>query len=180
MAETIKELLETSKSIENDLAYGYDLSEALCTAFNTFGSYNAKMKKLNDSLSPTGQKRLLIFICLGAMEMARSYRNHGGCWDLRKQASEEFAAKNIKVFESEFEKAAGFLPDILNDYECFGRVINRQQFKENGIEYMCGAVHAWTNTHSTLKQAVFGGYVRGVMAEHPDYASFNEAVFPFI
>lgn len=177
MAETLKELLETVGR-EDDMDYGRELVRSLCDEFNFFGSYQTKMKTLNDSLNDKGKNTLRALICIAALEMAKAYKSRGGCWDDRKKASEEFAYSNITVFEDEFRKITGFAPEASQGYDPLG--LDRMQFQTAGYAYLYNAVRAWANAHSTLKQAVFGGYVRGVMALEAGYERFEEARFPFI
>ncbi len=174
MDEMRKEkLVELLNSDSTDEQHGADVCRELGSAFNCFGSYSKMMAELNDALTEYGKDRLKIYICCAAMSLARSYAVNGcTCWDDRKKASEQFAYENEATFKAMFEEITGFVPEIVdNTMSYYPRAINRAQWRDR--QDMLGFLSKWADEHSTIKQAMFGGYVRGVLGN-------TDACFPFI
>lgn len=119
-------------------------------------------KELFAELTAAGQKKLLFYTALAAMEMAHEWQAKGyDCWDDRKKASLSFSYNNRSYFERLFEKNEGHILSVDSGRSpYFLNCLDYKQVKDTCVE---GFLNQWVLTHSTLKQSFFGGVVQGVL-----------------
>ena len=82
------------------------------------------------------------------------------------------------------KKANSFIKSLSNksEKEIEQMYLDRKEFENH--KYLLDFLNVWTSEHSTIKQAIFGGYVNGILLEE-EYnfkpnTDFNEIMFPFI
>jgi len=182
MKQTMEELAILLNSRKNETADGVQIARLMESAYNCYGSYGRMSKELWEELTPSGKKRLMTCISLAAMQMSHEWKCCGfDSWDDRKKASLSFSFNNSSYFEKLFEKNAGFPLQVVDRGPCFWDCVCSAQTKDTFME---GFLSRWTNVHSTLKQAFFGGMVRGVLVENAGVTfvpplNYGEVVFPF-
>ena len=173
------ELLNNLSKEDRDA--GFNICKELSRDFNCFGSYRRKMNEFYNSLSPEGQANLLACICIAALDMAFDYQKFDyRSFDARKAASEEFSYEHRDDFGEMFEENTGWYPVGDTFAPTFGRGITDKMWCDNHVQAFSGFLNAWRDVHSTIKQAIFGGFVRGVMGDIYGISYATESAFPFI
>lgn len=181
-AESVSELLNNS---DNSFESSIQIANGMSLFFNAFGSTSRRMKELENHLTKEGSLRLKGIISAIALQFAYERIKRGkATFDLRKEASEDFAYRNRGFFEEIFKRIYGFIPDTSLDKETFLTSIDRRDFEE--LQYVLGFLDKWINEHSTVKQYIFGGYVTGIVLENnPKYCfekpcGYEDFCFPAI
>ena len=177
-------LVKKLETPDNTGAYGEEVCNELSNLFNCFGSYSKMMNELYSKLSGKARELLNTFMYSAAVYMADEYIRTEGCWDERKKASMEFAMANQDFFKRKFEAAIGypitFIPNV-DERQILPRKCDIAMWKANNTFAVPGFMRAWCNTHSTLKQAIFGGWVRSVLSSDVEMGTTADAAcFPFI
>lgn len=168
----MEKLISLLNKGDNSFETGVEVMKELKLLFNSFTSYCKLMSEIDSNLSKKGKNRLFGIICIISLSYAheRAQRGHD-TMDLRHKASESFAYQNECFFERAFHNIYNFIPSRDKGHEWFSCSIDRREFKE--CAYLLGALSVWTNTHSTTKQSIYGGYVKGIII--PEYSKG----FPF-
>ncbi|MBP5331914.1 MAG: hypothetical protein J6Y89_08700 [Lachnospiraceae bacterium] len=170
---------------QNTREYGMTVCRELGLGFNCLGSFPRLMADLNDGLKNAGKKYLQQLVCCIAFSLAQMYsvskkNNNLKYFDDRIRASAEFSYDNLEFFLLRFESLAGFVPVVTDaDMYYYPRAIDYRQWIDR-LDLL-GFLDRWSDEHSTNKQAIFGGYVRGVYETDPEIGEkAYAACFPYI
>lgn len=178
----MEELVQLLESKEPDYETGKLCAQKLFKEFNCFGTYGKMMKDLYGSLSDYGKEKLLLYISLAASEMAIARTERGSeTWDDRFKASERFAFENNDLFKHLF---LSMIDRIVPGSDKINLdMVGTYEWRNKGYGFLVGFLSYWKTGHSTLKQAIFGGFCRGLLEDMlPDLGYPNIIIpgFPFI
>lgn len=180
------ELLDkVTEELNNFSGDSYDEGRILCTdmglLFNTFGSFGKMMNTIHSGLTESGIRSLILCMCAATFDMAYDYMKHGFySFDERKAASEEYARNNLSFFGEEFETGTGWMPLPDTQAPSFVSGINPKNWELYKCRGYLGFISAWRKTHSTIKQSVYGGFVRGVLGDIYGIPAATRSSFAFI
>jgi hypothetical protein len=168
-----EKLAELFEDMDNTAQSGYELCKALGAEFNCAGDFSRMASELYESLGKKGKKLLDQCMCIVAMCMAYDYLafSHGEYTDRRNEASRRYSFEHQNEFREKMEDLIGFHPEY-RDSKYFVKTLGLREWKERGLLYLIGFANRWDETHPTIQQSVFGGYVNGVMQAH--------AAFPYV
>lgn len=170
----------------SDYDAGAETCKMICSELNCLGSSAKIIASIYDRCSESGKKNFETTALFALIELAHHRAVMGKTWDLRKQASSEFAYSNRSWIDSMFEARTGGPLLIDGETGFLPRDIKPAYFKAEGRAWMQGFIDKWINEHSTIQQSFIRGVYEAILpVMNPGHVfqpnnDYGGVSFPFI